>query len=146
MRTINIEELKLQYVNGKYYLVTKGNGSGIYSKVLQDIDQRENNDNNSRRIEFKLYQNAPDPFIKFTDIQFAIPKSGFIKISIFNESGFELEVLLKEFRHGGIHNVKFDGSNLLPGTYFCKAVYTSASEEFIEVKTIRKERVLLLTE
>lgn len=144
MRTINLEEIKLQYVNGKYYLVTQGNGNGVYSKLLRDIDERENNEKISRRIEFKFYQNAPNPFNSFTDIQFGIPKSGFVRVSIFDLSGNEIEVVLNAFRQGGIHNLKYDGSKLLHGTYFCKIAYTTASEKLVDVKKISKQKVLLL--
>src|SRR5262245_30581238 len=106
MKTINIDEIKLQYANGKYYLINHGNGNGIYSKILEDIDKREHLDEDSRRIEFKLYQNTPNPFDQFTDIQFAIPKSGLVKLSIFDESGNEVKVLLNEFKQGGIYNLK----------------------------------------
>ncbi|HRI84159.1 MAG TPA: T9SS type A sorting domain-containing protein [Ignavibacteria bacterium] len=73
--------------------------------------------------EFKLFNNHPNPFNPFTKIKFSIPKSGHVKIKIYDVLGNETQVLVNETRSAGLHSVYFNGSNFPSGVYFYKLEY-----------------------
>lgn len=71
-------------------------------------------------IEFKLYQNFPNPFNPITKIKFDIPssfKNGSVRLVIYNSLGEEVMTLLNSELNPGIHEVDFDGSELASGIY-----------------------------
>ena len=82
-----------------------------------------------------LQQNYPNPFNPSTIIRFELPKSSVVKLSVCDLLGREVAVLVNERRNTGVHEVKFNGSNLASGVYF----YRLQAEEFVATK-----RLLLL--
>jgi len=84
---------------------------------------------------FELKQNYPNPFNPTTNINFSIPKSEFVKISVYNILGKEVAVLSEEKLSPGSYNVKFDAANYSSGVYF----YKISAGEFNSIK-----RMLLL--
>jgi plastocyanin len=79
---------------------------------------------------FELKQNYPNPFNPTTNINFSIPKSELVKISIYNVIGQEVNVILNENLNAGIYSVKFDASQMSSGIYF----YKISAGEFIDIK------------
>jgi N-acetylneuraminic acid mutarotase len=71
-------------------------------------------------VEYSLSQNYPNPFNPMTKIQFTIPKSGFVKLSVYNILGKEVDLLVNEYRVAGSYIVDLDISNLNSGVYFYK--------------------------
>lgn len=69
---------------------------------------------------YSLEQNYPNPFNPSTTIKFAIPKNQFVKISVFDISGREVQVLVNENLTQGVYETEFRGDNLSSGTYFYK--------------------------
>lgn len=69
---------------------------------------------------YDLKQNFPNPFNPVTKIQFNVPKSGFVNISVFDLTGRLITTLIKKNMNPGIFEVSFDGSNLPSGVYFYK--------------------------
>jgi hypothetical protein len=69
-------------------------------------------------VEYKLKQNYPNPFNPSTNIRFALPKSGFVKLVVFDVLGREVETLVNEKHFPGTYEVTFDGSNYPSGIYF----------------------------
>jgi hypothetical protein len=43
-----------------------------------------------------------------------------VSLTVFDILGREVAVLVNEGRDAGVHEVKFDGSNLSSGVYFCR--------------------------
>jgi hypothetical protein len=80
--------------------------------------------------EFVLYQNYPNPFNPSTVIEFSIPKSGDIKLEIFNVLGETIEVLFNEFMTAGNYNAPFNASQLSSGIYF----YKLTTGRFVQTK------------
>lgn len=70
--------------------------------------------------EFSLKQNYPNPFNPSTNIQFDLPKEGFVSIKIYDMLGREVATLVNEFRNAGSYIVGFNGSNLSSGIYYYK--------------------------
>jgi hypothetical protein len=61
--------------------------------------------------EVSLKQNYPNPFNPSTEIEFALPEAEFVKLSIFNLLGQEVQNLLSEVRQAGYHKVIWNGTN-----------------------------------
>ena len=79
---------------------------------------------------FRLFQNHPNPFNPTTTIEFQIPERVFVKLSIFNTLGQEIETFVNEEKQAGTHRIQFNGSNLSSGIYF----YRLETSKFVETK------------
>jgi hypothetical protein len=79
---------------------------------------------------FSLEQNYPNPFNPETNIKFGLPKSGNVKLAVYDISGKEVAVLLNEFKQAGSYTFNFNGSKLASGVYF----YRIISENFVETR------------
>ena len=79
---------------------------------------------------FSLQQNYPNPFNPTTNIEFAIAKSGFVNLKVYDILGKEVITLVNETKSAGRYLVDFDGSNLTSGVYF----YKLETNEFSNIK------------
>jgi hypothetical protein len=79
---------------------------------------------------FRLEQNYPNPFNPVTNIEFSIPKSGHIKLSVFDINGKQVSVLADQNLSVGTYNADFDAAHLSSGLYF----YTLETNSFIQTK------------
>jgi len=59
----------------------------------------------------RLFQNFPNPFNSETYIEFEIPSSGFVKLSIFDPLGRTVRNLIRDNQQTGIHFVRWDGKD-----------------------------------
>lgn len=66
---------------------------------------------------FELSQNFPNPFNPTTNIKFAIPTSGIVKLSVYNILGQEITQLVNGFKEIGTYTIRWDASNLSSGLY-----------------------------
>jgi predicted GH43/DUF377 family glycosyl hydrolase len=80
--------------------------------------------------EYSLAQNYPNPFNPSTKIEFTLPKSGFVKLEIFNTIGQRLKLLLNKHLPAGNHEIEFNAEDLASGIY----LYRIESGEWKEVK------------
>jgi flagellar hook assembly protein FlgD len=71
-------------------------------------------------IQFKVNQNAPNPFNPSTTISFAIPEKGNVAIDIYNVAGQKIKTLVNGYMNAGEHSVKWDASGCSAGVYFYK--------------------------
>jgi hypothetical protein len=81
---------------------------------------------------YSLLQNYPNPFNPSTTIKYELPQSSEVRLSVYDMLGREVSVLVNERRNAGIHEVKFDGSNLASGVYF----YRLQAGGFVQSKKI----------
>jgi len=79
---------------------------------------------------FFLSQSYPNPFNPTTNINFTIPKSGFVKMIVYDINGREISTLVNQEMRPGSYKVDFDGSNLSSGIYY----YTMTGGDFAETK------------
>jgi hypothetical protein len=71
---------------------------------------------------FELAQNYPNPFNPVTTIKFSIPAMSHVKLTVFDITGKELDVLIDKQMNAGNYNVSFDASKLSSGVYFYRLV------------------------
>ncbi len=80
--------------------------------------------------EFSLSQNYPNPFNPVTNIKFSIPKSGLVKLTVYDAAGRETAALFNGVLSAGAYNYDFDASQLTSGIYF----YKLETNEFTQTK------------
>jgi hypothetical protein len=107
-----------------YWQVSKPN------VCFQGIITGVNNHQQGIPTEFSLSQNYPNPFNPITDIKYSIPKETNVKITIYDELGREVAVLVIEKQNAGNYNVEWDGTNYSSGLYF----YKLEAGDFTDVK------------
>ena len=78
-------------------------------------------------LTFNLSQNYPNPFNPSTTINFDIPKSGMVQLSVVNTLRQTIQVLIDEIRNEGTHSINFDASPLSSGVYFYRLEFDGKS-------------------
>jgi hypothetical protein len=79
---------------------------------------------------FALYQNYPNPFNPSTTINYSLPKSGNVKLTVYNSIGNKVATIANEYKPAGNYSVQFNGSNLASGIY----LYRLESDNYSAVK------------
>ena len=79
-----------------------------------------------------LGQNYPNPFNPSTAITYELPKASHVNLTVYDMLGREVSVLVNESREAGVHEVKFDGSELASGVYF----YRLQAGGFVQAKKL----------
>lgn len=70
--------------------------------------------------EFSLMQNHPNPFNPTTQIEFTLPASANVKLSIYNIVGELVTELINNDLSAGYHSIEFNASNFASGVYIYK--------------------------
>ena len=81
---------------------------------------------------YALHQNYPNPFNPSTTIQYELPNSSVVRLSVYDILGREVTALVNERRDAGVHEVRFDGSNLASGVYF----YRLQAGDFVQSRKL----------
>ncbi len=79
---------------------------------------------------YKLGQNYPNPFNPVTNVEFSLPKSSIVKLSVYDILGREVEVIVNEFLTAGTYKADWNAANHPSGVYF----YKLESEGFADTK------------
>lgn len=132
-RTINSSFETIAFVDGKgtsiqvtgYSYSDAVNKTGTYYYRLKQVDFDGTIEYSNEVMvnvialpgQYALAQNFPNPFNPSTTIEFVIPQSGFVNLSVFNLLGEEVAELVNEVKDSGTHTVTFDASNLSSGLY-----------------------------
>jgi hypothetical protein len=81
-------------------------------------------------VRFAMEQNYPNPFNPSTTIEFALPKSEFVELKVYNILGKEVATLVSMKLNQGNYTYTFDGKNLASGIYY----YQLVAGEYNEVR------------
>jgi len=86
-----------------------------------------NEESDNRQPEnFALFQNYPNPFNPATTIKFAVPKTGFATLKIYNTLGQEVAVLFSGIAEANrIHQATLNAATLPSGIYFARLRFGS---------------------
>jgi len=79
---------------------------------------------------FELMQNYPNPFNPSTNIQFSIPVNSWVRLSVYDVSGKEIDVLLNAQMQPGNYSFTYNCTNLSSGVY----LYVLKAGSFTGVK------------
>ncbi|UCH65223.1 MAG: T9SS type A sorting domain-containing protein [Ignavibacterium sp.] len=100
------------------------NGSFEYSDVV--------NAEITKPLNFKLFQNHPNPFNPSTSINFQIQETGLVSLIVYDILGNKITTLLSEKKEPGYYTVNYDASNLSSGTY----IYQLRMGSLVETKKL----------
>jgi photosystem II stability/assembly factor-like uncharacterized protein len=81
-------------------------------------------------INYSISQNYPNPFNPSTTIDYSIPKSSFVNLSVYDILGRRVSTLVNEEKTVGSYKVNFNEINLPSGIYFYKIMAGS----FVQTK------------
>jgi hypothetical protein len=80
----------------------------------------------------------PNPFSRSTAINYSVPEHGYVDIKIFSMSGKLMETPVEKFQPSGSYRLGDNFVYLPAGIYFCKYVFTGASNVYeASVKIIK---------
>jgi hypothetical protein len=79
---------------------------------------------------FRLNQNYPNPFNPVTMIEYNVPRSSELEVSVYNLLGQRVKILFSGKQEAGTHRVEFDGTDLPSGIY----LYQLKSNNFVAYK------------
>ena len=80
--------------------------------------------------DFVLLQNYPNPFNPTTTIEYVLPKSAVVQLTIYNLRGQEEARLVDGPQTGGFHRATWNASNLASGIYF----YRLQAGDFVQAR------------
>jgi hypothetical protein len=80
-------------------------------------------DEDKKIITHTTLKNYPNPFNGQTIIQYSIPESDYINITIYDILGKEVDVILSDYQESGTHCIKWVAENLTSGIYFAVIKY-----------------------
>ena len=110
-----------------YSFVDNSVNTGKYTYRLRQVDfdgsyeiSKSVEVNVGLPTEFSLSQNYPNPFNPSTTINFALPKSSNVKLTIYNALGKEVATLINGTVEAGNHSAVWNASNNASGMYFFK--------------------------
>jgi hypothetical protein len=69
---------------------------------------------------YELGQNYPNPFNPATRIPFSLPEAGYVKLTIYDLKGQEIETLIDGHLETGLYQIEWNASDKPTGVYFAK--------------------------
>lgn len=95
-----------------------GTGSGVWRRPLSEMITSVNDELPGRPQSFVLDQNYPNPFNPETVIEYRLPKRSYVRLTIYDVLGREVDVLASETQNAGDHSVIFNAATVPSGVYF----------------------------
>jgi len=116
LKTGNVMDISID--GGSVYILTDTGEyfSFKYESALGSVDIDELDGSEIPR-EFTLDQNYPNPFNPVTTIQFTLPQTADINLTVFDVLGRQVAVLINGQQAAGRHTVNFQASDLPSGIY-----------------------------
>ena len=93
-------------------------------------DSTEISSTNQLPLDYNLTQNYPNPFNPNTVIEYSIPTTSFVTLTVYDILGREVAVLVNEEKAVGSYQVKFNAGELSSGVYF----FLIKAGDFIQTK------------
>ncbi len=110
------------YMDGNYEIYMRKNPTGNFigiQTISTEVPQS-----------YSLKQNYPNPFNPVTNINFSLPVSGYVKLSVYDGLGREINTIVNEYLMPGTYNADWNASNYSSGIYF----YKLQAGDFTETK------------
>ncbi len=103
----------------------------VYGEILTDFIVSINN-NDPLPQNYFLSQNYPNPFNPVTKINYSIPQSSRVKITIYNILGQVVADLVNEEKFPGNYFLNWDASKVASGIYICRIVGSGSTQNFVK--------------
>jgi hypothetical protein len=84
--------------------------------------------------EYFLSSNRPNPFSNSTFIEYTMPESGKVKLSVLDMLGQEIAVLVDATQSAGSYTVEFSAAGLSTGVYLYKITVNGETRDFISTQ------------
>jgi len=81
---------------------------------------------------FFITQNYPNPFNPTTKINYELPVNGYVKISVLDITGKELENLSDEDKEAGYYTLEFNATGYSSGIYYLRFLYSGVNGKPIQ--------------
>ncbi len=134
---LSISPVQLQYNNQTWYFQRwQGTGPGSYTGPLAGVQIPMNgvivesaiwdtvapigiiNLSNGIPKQYALHQNYPNPFNPTTKVKFDIPRTGLVKLTLYDVLGNEVAVILDGVQNAGYYEAEINASSYASGIYF----------------------------
>jgi uncharacterized protein (TIGR02145 family) len=107
--------------------------SGFSVRCIKDASTGINDhSNNTLPKSIDLLQNFPNPFNPSTTISFTLPERTYVTLSIYNQLGEKVAVLLNGEKAAGSHSIEWNAGKFASGVYF----YELKTEKYQAVKKL----------
>jgi hypothetical protein len=81
-------------------------------------------------IDYSLSQNYPNPFNPSTTVNYSLPQTGLVKLTLYNILGEEVKTLVNDVKEKGNYSVNLNASELTSGIY----IYRIEAGSFIQTR------------
>jgi outer membrane protein assembly factor BamB len=81
---------------------------------------------------FSLSQNFPNPFNPTTLINYTLPKTSNVRLTLFNVIGEEVAILVEGMKQAGSYSYRLDGDGLASGVY----IYRLRADELVQTRKL----------
>jgi len=81
--------------------------------------------------DYFMSANRPNPFNTYTFIEYTLPETGKVKLSVLDMLGQELAVLVEATQTAGSYSVKFENPGLATGVYIYKITVDGETRDYI---------------
>ncbi|MBI9071534.1 MAG: T9SS type A sorting domain-containing protein [Melioribacteraceae bacterium] len=121
----NLEE------NTYYYKVAAYDFSGNMGEVSDEVYMSVTGIDGLEGLptEYSLFQNYPNPFNPSTQIKFALPQAGEVKVKVYDAVGREVATIVNQALSAGYHTYTWNATNNASGIYF----YEIQVNSFVQV-------------
>jgi Zn-dependent metalloprotease len=121
---VNIDTTCLNdgFIDIPFILEIESNGYVFWSDTFSiDVIATDIGDEQSALPKiFRLNQNYPNPFNPTTIIDYQLPFTNFVELSIYNLLGQKVATLINEQKKAGAHQIEWDASDFSSGVYYYK--------------------------
>ncbi len=97
-------------------------GRGLYTVPSTSVDELLVSSQSDEEIPAStlLFANYPNPFTSVTTLQFRTPKPATVRLDVYDVLGRRIHVAAEQAYPSGVHQVRWDGSDLPSGVYFIR--------------------------
>ena len=109
------------------YVAVGTHGNGVYTTYVTELPTGLK-EITTHPENFKLYPAYPNPFNSSTTIRFFLPKTGLVRMTVYNILGEKVEVLIDKNCQQGENSVQWTAKGASSGTYFIRLNYENFNE------------------
>jgi hypothetical protein len=85
-------------------------------------------------VDYFLSANRPNPFSTSTFIEYTLPETGKVKLSVLDMLGQEIAVLVESTQSAGSYTVEFANPGLATGVYIYKITVDGETRDYISTQ------------